>query len=577
MILATSRVNSGRGVELLPQSVGVHSLAAEVRAALPSADGVRLVDGTVRVTVPQAMWLFYNKTPAIEWGRDVVRYMENRTKSNDRLDVEEAKRIFDLPIDAVRGLIAECRLLRLLDDHQVRNVAMMTIANSTGACVFDEQGTGKTISVVAAFDLLVERNEAEVLLVVAPKSMVGEWKVEIDRFTDHAYKVELLDGSRSDKARSLSTGADVYICNYETLAAIPDNLRLLCEQSRVIIAADESFNVKNPEAGRTQALARVREWCVRAFVLCGTPAPNDASDVIAQVSLVDLGRAFGDVRLPGDPDEARDQIRDVVQNDVVYSRNLKSIVLPSLPGRTFTEVRVTMGTAQRELYVEVAGSLATELNQISDKQFRADYSSYFARRAALLRICSDPSAADPSIQESPGKLIALDALLGKWINRGEKVVVWSFYRSTLDGLAARYAHYGLVRVDGSIGDVADRRAAVDAFQNDPDTRIFLGNPAAAGAGITLHSAAISVYESMSNQAAHYLQSLDRIHRRGQDRDVEYVALLCDGTIEWPEYARLHRKAAMQADLLGDPRPNSLTRELVLDELLASLDVLGGSS
>lgn len=577
MIVATSRASAGRGVELLPRSTSVHALAAEVRAALPSADGVRLVDGAVRVTLPQAMWLLKNQTPAIEWGRDVVRFMQNRTKSNDRRDVEEARRIVGLPIDDARELIAECGLLPLLDDHQIRNVAMMTIADSTGACVFDEQGTGKTISVVAAFDVLVERNEADVLLVVAPKSMVGEWKVEIERFTNHAYKVELLDGSRSDKARSLSTGADVYVCNYETLSAIPDNLRLLCERSRVVIAADESFNVKNPDAGRTQALARVREWCVRAFALCGTPAPNDASDVVAQVSLVDLGRAFGDVRLSGDPDEARDQIRGVIQSDVVYSRNLKSVVLPDLPGRTFTEVRVSMGAAQRGLYVEVAGSLATELSRISDSQFRADYSSYFARRAALLRICSDPSAIDSSIEELPAKFVALDALLDRWMRSGEKVVVWSFYRSTLDRLAARYVHHGLVRVDGSVTEVADRRAAVSSFQNDPGTRIFLGNPAAAGAGITLHSAAISVYESMSNQAAHYLQSLDRTHRRGQPRDVEYVALLCDGTIEWPEYARLHTKAAMQADLLGDPRPDSLTREMVLEELLASLEALGGAS
>jgi SNF2 family DNA or RNA helicase len=371
--------------------------------------------------------------------------------------------------------------------------------------------------------------------------------------------------------------ADVYVCNYETLLAVPDNLRLLCERSRVVIAADESFTVKNPDAGRTQALARVREWCVRAFVLCGTPAPNDASDVIAQVSLVDLGRAFGGLQLSRDPDEQREQIRDVIQQDVVFSRNLKSVVLPDLPGRTFTELRVEMEPAQRALYTSVAGALAGELQQVSDAQFRADYTSYFARRAALLRICSDPSAVDSSIQEAPAKLLALDALLAQWIGAGEKVVLWSFYRSTLDRLAQRYAHYGLVRVDGSVGDVAVRRAAVASFQNDPGTRVFLGNPAAAGAGITLHAAAISVYESMSNQAAHYLQSLDRTHRRGQVRDVEYVALLCDGTIEWPEYERLHMKAAMQADLLGDPTPDTMTRELMLSELVASLEALGGGS
>lgn len=577
MTIATSRASARRGVELVPRGTSIHALAAEVRAVLPSAEGVRLVDGTVRVTIPQAIWLIQNRQPAIEWERDVVRFIENRARLNGRRDVEEAHRILTLSASELRPQIEECRLLPLLDDHQLRNVALMTIADSIGACIFDEQGTGKTISVVAAFDLLVERNEADVLLVVAPKSMVGEWKVEIERFTENGYKVAVLDGSRADKAQALETRADVYVCNYETLLAVPNNLRLLCERSRVVIAADESFTVKNPDAGRTQALARVREWCVRAFVLCGTPAPNDASDVIAQVSLVDLGRAFGGLQLSHDPDEQREQIRDVIQQDVVFSRNLKSVVLPDLLGRTFTELRVEMEPAQRALYVSVAGALAGELQQVSDAQFSADYTSYFARRAALLRICSDPSAVDPSIQEAPAKLLALDALLAQWIGAEEKVVLWSFYRSTLDRLAQRYAHYGLVRVDGSIGDVAERRAAVASFQNDPSTRVFLGNPAAAGAGITLHAAAISVYESMSNQAAHYLQSLDRTHRRGQVREVEYVALLCDGTIEWSEYERLHTKAAMQADLLGDPTPDTMTRELMLSELVASLEALGGGS
>lgn len=577
MTIATSRASTGRGVELIPLGNSLHALVSEVRAALPSAEGVRLVDGAVRITIPQAAWLVENYQKEIEWERDVVRFIENRKNATDTHDVEEAHRILTLSAGEVRPIIAECRLLALLDDHQHRNVALMTIANSTGACIFDEQGTGKTISVVAAFDLLVERNEADVLLVVAPKSMVGEWKVEIERFTENGYKVAVLDGSRAKKVQALEARADIYVCNYETLLSVPDNLRLLCERSRVVIAADESFTVKNPGAGRTQALARVREWCVRAFVLCGTPAPNDASDVIAQVSLVDLGRAFGQLQLSRDLDEQREQIREVIQHNVVFSRNLKSVVLPDLPGRTFTELRIEMEPEQRALYLNVAGALAGDLLQASDEQFQADYTSYFARRAALLRICSDPSAVDPSVQEMPAKLLALDALLAQWIGSGEKVVLWSFYRSSLDRLAQRYARYGLVRVDGSVGDVAERSAAVAAFQNDPGTRVFLGNPAAAGAGITLHAAAISVHESMSNQAAHYLQSLDRTHRRGQVRDVEYVALLCHGTIEWPEYERLHMKAAMQSDLLGDPTPEAMTRELMLSELVNSLEALGSAS
>ncbi|MFD2348685.1 helicase-related protein [Nonomuraea ferruginea] len=143
-------------------------------------------------------------------------------------------------------------------------------------------------------------------------------------------------------------------------------------------------------------------------------------------------------------------------------------------------------------------------------------------------------------------------MLDQLVNQqNEKVVLWSFYRSNLDNLAVRYGPLGLVRVDGSIPS-EERREAVRRFQEDDNVMVFLGNPAAAGAGLTLHRSRIAVYESLSNQAAHYLQSLDRIHRRGQAREVEYITLLCEGTIEEPEYNRLLTKAQTQAELLGDP-------------------------
>ena len=72
---------------------------------------------------------------------------------------------------------------------------------------------------------------------------------------------------------------------------------------------------------------------------------------------------------------------------------------------------------------------------------------------------------------------------------------------------------------------------------------------------------------MSNQAAHYLQSLDRIHRRGQLRPVEYIILLCDETLEQAEYDRLLRKESEAQNLLGDEVHAPLTKQAFLTELL----------
>ncbi len=103
--------------------------------------------------------------------------------------------------------------------------------------------------------------------------------------------------------------------------------------------------------------------------------------------------------------------------------------------------------------------------------------------------------------------------------------------------------------------------------------VLVANPAAAGAGLTLHRARIAIYESLSNQAAHYLQSLDRIHRRGQTRDVEYLILLCDQTIEIQEYERLVVKETAAQSLLGDVVSAPMTRETFLRDARSAVDLL----
>jgi SNF2 family DNA or RNA helicase len=116
--------------------------------------------------------------------------------------------------------------------------------------------------------------------------------------------------------------------------------------------------------------------------------------------------------------------------------------------------------------------------------------SRYARRSGLSEI-SRPSleaACGPvgvlsGYAETPAKLEALDRLLERWVTgEGEKVVVWSFYTASLDGIVARYAPLGVVRYDGSVSSTEARREAVGRFQSDESTRVFVGNPAAGRRG-----------------------------------------------------------------------------------------------
>jgi SNF2 family DNA or RNA helicase len=553
-----------RHVEILADS------AAEVADALRSAaPGLRLRPSRGRLLVSFAEAADLLDVASLGWAAEAERAVVNRRTVRDRAPgvAAEAQTIREADVAELRARLRGSRLARILDEHQLRNVALMTIQGGWGTCIFDEQGTGKTPTLIAAFDVLVERNEADTLVVVSPKSMVAEWAEEFRRFCGDLYRVATVEGSRRQRASALASGPDVVVLNYEATISLREDLRLLAARSRVVLAVDESYNVKNPEAARTAAVSELREWCVRCFALCGTPAPNAPRDLVSQVDLVDFGMTFEGLSLSDDPEQDREPIRTALQDRGLYTRNLKDDVLPDLPGRRFAEVPIEFAPQQARLYERALDGLISDLEEVDEIGYREQQLSFVESRSALLRLCSNPVGVFPDYAELPGKVVALDAVLERQAAAGEKVVLWSFYRASLDFLAERYSGYGLARIDGSIQDVRLRRDAVRRFQEDEETMLFLGNPAAAGAGLTLHRSALAIYESFSNQAAHFMQSLDRIHRRGQERDVEYLVLLCTGSLEEFEYEQILCKVERQADVLGDPKPYRPTREALLGELL----------
>lgn len=574
---ARVRMADAESIDVIPDSDdrdAVMQLLAKLRPPVRP----RRVGTGLRLPLVDADRLHDGLDLTLDWDRNADRAVRNRAsvRAHAPTVVARAHEVLAGGVEVARDVLQGWSFHVPLDDHQIVNVAAMTLPDGWGACVFDEQGTGKTVTTIGAFDVLVERGEADTLLLAAPKSMVGEWQREFGRFTGDLYAVALIDGTRRDRVAALHSGADVLVVGYETALRHEDDLALLAQRRKVALVVDESHNVKNPDAQRTAALRRLREWCDRCFVLCGTPAPNRPDDLVAQFDLVDYGHTFATYRPSGDPDADRSAIQSAADHRGIFTRNLKRQVLPDLPERHFNEVIVDLAPLQSRAYEGALDDLIIDLEATEEQEYRRRILSFLERRAALLRICSNPSSLVPNYDETPAKLLALDGLLTSVLARGDKAVVWSFFRHSLEAIAERYADRGLVRVDGTVGDVAARREAVRAFQEDDATRIFLGNPAAAGAGITLHRAHTAIYESISNQAAHWMQSLDRIHRRGQERECEYLLLICRDTIEEAEFQRVRDKARVQADLLGDPADTAPSRRLLLDELLRSRQAIEAS-
>lgn len=466
-----------------------------------------------------------------------------------------------------------------LDGHQRVAVAAMTDILIDSLCLFDEQGSGKTVMTIHAFDRLVGLGRASKLLIFAPKNMLPTWKDDFGHFMASKYKVEIVAGGRKNKFASLLNPADIYVTNYETAESFESSLRSLLQRfpGQVVMAVDESFFVKNATAIRSAAIRRLRPFCSRCWMLCGTPAPNGAIDLVHQFNVADGGVTFSSVELPKDPQELRRTVQSVVECRGLYLRRLKRDVLPNLPPKSYERIGVDMESVQRSLYQETLTGLIDDVVAADERGFRDLFSSFLARRIALLQIASNPRLIFPDYSGMPPKHEAIDILLKRLIeDEGEKVVLWSYFRGSLDALEHRYSRYDPVRLDGSVTSLYARGEAVRKFQSDPSTKLFIANPAAAGAGITLTASRIAIYESFPTQTAHFLQSLDRIHRRGQDRDTHYYFLLSKDTLEEDEYERLLAKDRMGFELFGDDPPELHSKELLLGELRGALARLNES-
>lgn len=546
----------------------------ELRLLLGQALGTSLRRGPEGIGVPSRLapgLLHYASSEVrLDFTPDAERFALNRAVAADRHPrLQAAVASYEQNAEAATAAVADQRWLDVLDGHQVVNAAALVHPDCYGLCLFDEQGAGKTVSVIGAWDLLCARDMLDRMLVVAPKSMLAEWAFDLERFCGGQYAVRVLSRDVRTKRRDLNGRADVIVCNFETVVALEHELRALLSRGagRSLLVCDESFMVKNLDAVRSRALRRAREWAARAWVLCGTPAPNAPSDLVGQFDLADLGMTFADVTLPDEREQAAPVVSAALAERGVWLRSLKRDVLPDLPGKSFDIVHLDMAPRQAAAYSAAHHELVEDLRGADDIRFKRELATFAARRGALLQLSSHPGAVLDGYDELPAKLSALDTLLTELVvDRGEKVVVWSFFTHSLNAVFERFTHLGAVRYDGSVIDVDERRRAVGRFQEDDTCRLFVANPAAAGAGLTLHAARVAVFESFSNQAAHFLQSLDRIHRRGQERPVRYVVLQCDGTLDAAELARLRRKEASAQDLLGDVAEQPMTRYVMLSEL-----------
>jgi len=425
----------------------------------------------------------------------------------------------------------------------------------------DDMGLGKTAQAIAACHTLWEQGLVERGLILVPAPLKQQWKREWECFSDTP--VQIVEGGRSTRRELYEeTQEGFLIANYEQVLRDLDTIQAWAPE---ILVLDEAQRIKN-WATKT-ALSVKRIDAPYRLALTGTPLENRLSDLASIFDLVDDHALEPKWRLMPwhgvqvEDDEGRMRTVGVRNLDGLRARiapfmerRLRSEVLEELPERSDTQLHVPMTDVQSEEHDSLRQPIHSLLTRASRRPLsRPEFLKLMQLLTAQRVLANGIGQADfkevwPEVRElspterrikslhSP-KLAELRELLQSLcVDQGRKVVVFSAFRRMLD--LASWSLGDFLRQEGIQGvfftgreSNKQRQKSIDAFLEDPDTRIFFASDAGS-VGLNLQkSANACIHLDIPWNPAVLEQRNGRIYRLGQERKVDFYYLISEESIE----------------------------------------------
>jgi SNF2 family DNA or RNA helicase len=446
--------------------------------------------------------------------------------------------------------------------------------------IFWEQGTGKTWLALNTAAHLFRTGQIDAMLVIAPNGVHENWITdeipahmpEDVRTTAFAYvskKAKTKAHARAVEEVLASPGLAFLAMSYNAFMTYEGRrvAEKLLAKRKVFFVLDESQRIKNPGAKRTISIVAAGRRATFKRILSGTPITNKPFDVYPQCKFLDeefwkkrdfasfepFKTYFGvwEQRVNGSTGQRFNQVVAFRNLDhlgrivaEIASRVTKEEVL-DLPPKTYQKRYFDLSEEQARRYREIRDEFMTFLE--SGEMVTAPL--VVTRLLRLQQITcgylpSDDCEHMTAFQENP----RLSALLEILEDLEGSAIIFARFRKDVDQICAALGA-DAVRYDGAV-DGEGRLEARTGFQRG-DVRFFVGNPAVAGTGLTLHRASTVVYYSNSFDLEQRLQSEDRAHRIGQAKAVTYIDLIAKGTVDAKIVRALREKLDIASQIVGD--------------------------
>lgn len=453
-----------------------------------------------------------------------------------------------------------------LRDYQLDGYRfLMRLAGwGAGACLADDMGLGKTVQALAMLSARAAEGPA---LVIAPTSVVGNWRREALRFAPSLNVRVYGDGDREQALASLNAG-DVVLVSYGMLVAQIEHFEKVAFATLVL---DEAQAIKNAATQRAQAVRRLQADFRVATT--GTPLENHLGELWSLFRVLNPG-------LLGSEEQFRKRFVNALERDPraperehlrrllapFLLRRTKAEVLTELPPRTEILLTVEPSIAEAQLLAAVKRQSLERLNdtRLPPEQRRVQVLAEITR---LRRAACHPDLVAPELQIPSAKLEQLVELVQELTDNRHRALVFSQFVDFLSLVRARLDKEGIdyQYLDGSTPQKA-RDESVAAFQRG-EGKVFLLSLKAGGVGINLTAADYVIHLDPWWNPAVEQQASDRAHRIGQTRPVTIYKLVLKGSIE-EQVIAMHASKRELIDQVIEGQ--SSAARMSVDELLALL-------
>lgn len=417
------------------------------------------------------------------------------------------------------------KLVTSMYRHQAKAVEKL-LKIKVGAA-YMEMGTGKTRVALELIKTRLEKGRIDHALWLCPCSVKETLKRDIIKHTGN------------------ECSEFITIRGIETLSSsVKTNLELLelVEKKKCYLIVDESNMIKNHKAKRTQNIIRLGKSCKYKLILNGTPLSRNEADLYSQWYVLDwriLGyKSYWSFAANHIELDDTGRIRKCLNTDYLvekiapYSYQVKKSECLDLPPKTYDTEYYKLTYEQDEHYSNVADELLFKVDEMKPHTI---YRLFTGLQNVIsgYRVDTNGENLESTLFFSdPLDNPRIQCLLNIIDRLEEKAIIFCKYTDEIniivDIINKKYGEDIAVAFNGELNN-KKRQKNLDKFIKN--TRFLVANKQCGAYGLNLQFCSYIIYYSNDWDYGTRIQSEDRVHRIGQNKNVHIVDICAEYTLD----------------------------------------------